>query len=452
MADLYARSSDGSDADDGSTWALAKAKISGATAIDAAGDTIWVSKLHSESTSSTLTMSVAGTAGSPVRILCCDDTGDPEPPTALSTGAVVATTMSNPILLTGGHCYVYGIEFSAGSSSNSVYLALQGNPSASQGQTYEKCKFKLGATSSSATIRVVSSAPYATSRTQWIDCDVQLAHASQRIITYGAAFEWCGGALLMGTSPTYLLSAGGSGYAAQVRMDGVDLSAADAAIDICNGQSSGAMDLLVRRCTLPTDWTGNLFSGTVLAGVRGVMLDCDEAGTGTNYRVWVEDFAGSIRDDTGIYLSDGDYDGTTRFSHRYITKATCNELSGRFCSHEFSVWNDVTTGTVDVSFEIVHDSATDLTTADVWPEVFVRDDASSTQGTWVRGGVADILTAGTNWPNSSETWTGTGGFTNPNKQTLSVTISPRVKGPLQCRIVCAIASKTFYAHPVGVVA
>jgi len=108
-------------------------------------------------------------------------------------------------------------------------------------------------------------------------------------------------------------------------------------------------------------------------------------------------------------------------------------------------------GTIDVEFEIVHDSATDLTDAEIWPEVLVRESASDTLGTWVSGGVADILTAGTDWPNSSETWTGTGGFTNPNKQTLSVTVSPRVAGPLMCRIVVAKASKTVYLHQAGVV-
>lgn len=37
MADLYVRSTDGSDTDNGTTWALAKAGLSGAAGIDAVG-------------------------------------------------------------------------------------------------------------------------------------------------------------------------------------------------------------------------------------------------------------------------------------------------------------------------------------------------------------------------------------------------------------------------------
>ncbi len=449
MADIYVRSSDGSNSDNGSTWALAKATLAGAAAIDAAGDTIWVASGHSESSAAWQTITLAGTANSPVRVLCCDDTGNPEPPTALATGAVVKTTASGAILVTGGHAYIYGIHFHAGSSSNSTFVALQGNPSASQAQTYERCLLRLGTTSTSATIRVCSSAPAATSRTVLKDCDVQFANASQRILVYGGDLEWNGGALIMGTSPNYLLIAGGAGYPANVRISGVDFSAADAGMHIANGQASGSLDLVVRRCKLPASWSGSLLDGTVLAGNRAEMYDCDAGGT--NYKLWIEDFVASLRDDTGIYLDGGAYDGTTRLSHKIVTNANCNNLSGRFYTHEFTVWNDVVSGTVDVEFEIVHDSATDLTDAEIWPEVLVRESASDTLGTWVSGGVADILAAGTDWPNSSETWTGIGGFSNPNKQTLSVTIAPRVAGPLMCRIVVAKASKTLYLHQAGVV-
>lgn len=448
MADIYVRSSDGSNSDNGSTWALAKATLAGAAAIDAAGDTIWVASGHSESSAAQQTITLAGTANSPVRVLCCDDTGNPEPPTALSTGAVVATTASNAILVTGGHAYLYGIDFRAGSSSNSTFIACQGNPSSSQSQFYERCTFRLTATGTSATIRICSSAPSSTSRTVWKDCDVVFANASQRILVYGN-WEWVGGSLVIGTSPNYVFAAGGSGYSVTVRWDGVDLSAADADIDIMNGQVSGATLFVARRLTLPASWSGNLLSGTVLAGVRAEMYDSDS--TSTNYRVWIEDCFATLRDDTGIYLNGGAYDGTTRLSHKIVTTANCNNLSGRFYTHEFTVWNDVVSGTVDVEFEIVHDSATDLTDAEIWPEVLVRESASDTLGTWVSGGVADILTAGTDWPNSSETWTGTGGFSNPNKQTISVTIAPRVAGPLMCRIVVAKASKTVYLHQAGVV-
>ena len=59
MATIYVRSTDGNNADNGSTWALAKATIAGAAAIDAAGDTVFVSDAHAESTAGAVTLTFA---------------------------------------------------------------------------------------------------------------------------------------------------------------------------------------------------------------------------------------------------------------------------------------------------------------------------------------------------------------------------------------------------------
>lgn len=73
MANFYVRSTDGSDADNGTTWALAKATLAGALNVATAGDTIFVSDNHAETQASAMTLSSQGTAASPVRILCADD-------------------------------------------------------------------------------------------------------------------------------------------------------------------------------------------------------------------------------------------------------------------------------------------------------------------------------------------------------------------------------------------
>src|SRR3990167_9027284 len=93
MATLYVRSTDGSDADTGATWALAKASLAGAFAAASAGDTIYVSQVHAETQASAMTLTSPGTAASPVRVLCVNDAA--EPPTALATTATVTTTGAN---------------------------------------------------------------------------------------------------------------------------------------------------------------------------------------------------------------------------------------------------------------------------------------------------------------------------------------------------------------------
>ena len=90
MATRYVRSTDGSDSDDGSTWALAKATVAGVTAIDTAGDTLWISQAHAETSGSAITFAGAGTNASPTKLLCGNDAA--EPPTALATGGSITGT------------------------------------------------------------------------------------------------------------------------------------------------------------------------------------------------------------------------------------------------------------------------------------------------------------------------------------------------------------------------
>src|SRR3972149_1584016 len=89
----YVRSTDGSDADTGLTWALAKATLVGALAVAAAGERIWVSQAHAETQASAMTLTSAGTESSPVEILCGNDAA--EPPTAMATTATISITATS---------------------------------------------------------------------------------------------------------------------------------------------------------------------------------------------------------------------------------------------------------------------------------------------------------------------------------------------------------------------
>ena len=106
MANIYVRSTDGNNVDNGSTWALAKADLTGAAAIDAAGDRIWVSQVHAESTAAAISFAWAGSAASPIWVCCGNDGASP--PTALATTATVTTTGNSSITLASANSqYVY---------------------------------------------------------------------------------------------------------------------------------------------------------------------------------------------------------------------------------------------------------------------------------------------------------------------------------------------------------
>ena len=73
MPVFYVRSTDGDNADNGSTWALAKATLAGAFAAAAAGDTIWVSQAHAETQGSAMTLTSPGTVANPCYVMCGND-------------------------------------------------------------------------------------------------------------------------------------------------------------------------------------------------------------------------------------------------------------------------------------------------------------------------------------------------------------------------------------------
>ncbi len=70
MAVIYLRSTDGSDADNGSTWALAKATLAAALTAAGAGGTVYVSQVHAETQAGAMTLTSPGTEASPVRVIC----------------------------------------------------------------------------------------------------------------------------------------------------------------------------------------------------------------------------------------------------------------------------------------------------------------------------------------------------------------------------------------------
>jgi hypothetical protein len=115
----YVRSTDGDNADDGSTWALADATlVAGATA-GGAGSRVFVSDNHAESQASAMSIVMAGTLASPQLIICADDAA--EPPTAVANTATVTTTGANAISI-GGVGFVHGITFNVGTGGTAANL------------------------------------------------------------------------------------------------------------------------------------------------------------------------------------------------------------------------------------------------------------------------------------------------------------------------------------------
>lgn len=457
VANIYVRSTDGSDSDNGSTWALAKASLAGAAAIDAAGDTIFVSQNHTEDqTGASISIALAGNVSSPVRVICGNDAA--EPPTAGAVSAIVKATGNLGISISG-FAYFRGIRFHSADGASSG-LGIDLGVGSSDGQIYEECEFYDGSLHANGKISVGSTGHAAGGRILWRNCRVKFFTVGQWI-TPAYGFEWRGGRLTADSAATTTLfrMQAPSGRGAGIYVDGVDLSTLAAAcniFDLSDYQTMGGLGGVIRNCKLPSGWSGSLVANAPTSardGWRFEMHNCDAGDT--NYRLWVEDFYGTIKHETTLVRTGGASDGATPLSWKMESASRAGTNNGReLASPEIVRWNDDTGSAKTVTVEVLHDSATALNDDEIWLEA----EYLGTSGFPVGSFLTDKKGASTTYPfgdplpsaaaqtSSSEAWTTTG-MSNPNKQKLSVTFTPQEKGFIHARVHLAKASKTVYVDP-----
>lgn len=445
MATLYTRSTDGSDADNGTTWALAKATIAGVSAIDAAGDRIWISQAHAETSAAAISFAGAGTNASPTQLLCGNDAA--EPPTALATTASVTTTGAYNISISGS-VYGYGINF-----ISSAWLVLN-NEAANNTQRWENCTFQLTNPGSSGQFWTATGNNNLY-RTELINCQYKFAHANNQIFVVGDSVIRGGSVMAGSTTPTTLFRFQGDRTANSLDVIGVDFSNLANTFNFFTGGMIAAGKGVVRDCKLPTGWAGLLVtSGLVGPGQRFEMYNCDSADT--HERLWIEDYAGSIKSETTIVRSGGASDGTTPIAWKLATSASASYPLIRLESGEIFVPNATVGSAITCTVEIVHDSqgagsGGNFQDNEVWLEVVGLATSGTPLGTYYGNAKADIMATAANQATSTATWTTTG-LTTPVKQKLAVTFTPQERGDVILRVVMAKASKVCYVCPKVTVA
>ena len=436
MADKYVRSTDGSDADNGTTWALAKATLSAGLSACAAGDRLFVSQAHAEPSGSSLNS--PGTLAAPVLVICGNDGA--APPTAVATSGVVTggVNFSNTL-------YVYGLSFI---SSGFCYFQ-QGSSAV---QRFESCKFET--TNPGSGGGFYSGGNNSTYLTEFINCTFKWGHANNVTAMAGYTRIVGGGAAAGSATPNYCFGLFSDRSAADVDITAFDFSSLGSTVNIF-GVGGGSGRLTVRDSKLPASWTGSLVTGTIpCKGQRFEMFNCD--GADTNYRLWVEDYAGSVKQETTIVLTGGASDGTTPIAWKMTTSSSAKYPAIVLESPELAVWNDSVGAAVTATVEIVHDSQGAGSGAafqddEVWLELVHLGTSGFPLGARLTDCKADVLASAANQASSSSTWTTTG-LTTPVKQKLSVTFTPQEKGFVLARVVLAKASKTVYVDPAMTVA
>lgn len=441
MANLFVRSTDGNDSDNGSTWALAKATLASALSAAAAGDTIFVADAHAETAGSgvTITLTSPGTAASPCRILCVDDTGDPSSPTTLATTAVVETTNTNIVF--NGFAYVYGITFKAGNASVAAAQLrfISASPSFFE---LESCLLRIHDTHPSGGINV-GNGSVSYSGLRLINTNIQFAEANQAFfLNMNKTFEWVGGSLVLGTAPTAGLLLLGNGTAfGRVLIRGVDLA------NLGSGPLaavSGDFASVVRFewCKLGSGFT--LTTGT-LDGPQSVELVVDNCDSGdTNYKMARRSYMGNVDAEATIVRTGGASDGTTPLSWK-LTSNSNTKYHRELVSPDIFIWNETVGSSVTLTAEIVTDNVT-LTDAEAWLEIEYLGTSGNPKASFASDRKANTLATAANQTTSSVTWTTTG-LSTPTKQKLAVSVTPQEKGLIRARVVLAKASTTMYVCP-----
>ena len=432
----YVRSIDGSDADNGSTWALANATLAGGFTDAAAGDRIWISGNHAETQASAMTLTAPGTAASPNEVLCGDDAA--EPPTALATTGTISTTGANNISF-AGFAYCRGISFRVGSSTFSASLNWQsGNP---YWWKCESCEFYLSGSGVNARINIGNNAATIDDGlVEWVNCSVRFSNANQGIVCR-TPLNWRGGSVSSaGTAPNALFVAANNGVQTQeVLVENVDLSYVTGSLVDVSAAARTRFRFL--NCKLGSGVSITTGTNPGQGGPEIVLVNCDSGDT--QYRYRKHNYRGDEYHETTVVRTGGASDGTTSFARKIVSSANAKFIAP-YESEVMSVWCDSLTSTT-LTVEVVTDNVT-LTDEEAWIDVSYQGTSGFPLGVLVSDAKADILASAANQTTSSVTWTTTG-LTTPVKQKLAVTFTPSEKGWALVRVNLAKASTTMYYCP-----
>lgn len=458
MATVYVSSLDGDNADTGADWANAKETVAGALAVAAdATNVIYVDSAHSYSAAGAITWNAA-TQYSHVAIVCVNratgvwTTGAKEDTGANAAAFSVCTTHSQSL-------YVYGVELAVNSgSSGTNYIALGAQASLAYQETpgyhitMESCTFRMPGTSAEATLhlghatanrafpKILLLKPHVIIKSSTTAGFPAIYTRYASVDIFGMTIEYSGA-----NKPPALL--GGSNYTSigrAVRVADSDLSAFEGAlVDVTK---TLAAHFEFRNCKLHAN--ASAVTGTWQDNDGSVTrINCDSGDTKNvieHYNLY-----GTLLESGTIYADDGAAffkTGGGRVSWQIVTSASCREGNPYISPWIVAPHDGV--AEIDLTLELNHDSATDLTNRNCWMEIEYVSNALFPQGTLAStrnaqpfDGAAVDLTA------SAIAWTGTGGWGDENKQKITHRFTPAQAGLIRARLCVGVASKTLYLDP-----
>lgn len=401
----------------------------------AAGDRVFVSNNHAETSAVALTQTFPGTHASPTQVLCVSDSA--APPTALATTGAITTTAASSITLSGV-AHLYGLTYNCGSTSVDVTLTI-----GSADQSYlsiENCKFRLVASGTAGRIAFGNTTSSVETGAYLRNCTFRFANATQRMSHQQCCLIMEGGGIEAGGTAVTLLTSVISGV--DLTLTGCDLSGLAAAANIMASGAAGVGNVTLRNCTMPASWSGQLAAGDPTHALMFMeMYNTDDAGAPTRFQT--RSYAGSVFPSNTIKRTGG-----ASPAWQMVTTANAEFPMLPLVSPEIYFYNSTVGSPVTVTAEVITDNVT-LTDQQAWLDVMAMNTASEVGGTWTADASA-LLATPANQPTSAEPWTTTG-LTTPVKQKLAVTFTPRVAGDFIAVVRLCRASTTMYVDPAVVV-
>lgn len=430
----YVRSTDGSDADDGSTWALANATMSGAITDSAAGDTIYVSQSHAQTQATALTLTFVGTLASRNKIIFGDDAA--EPPTALATTGSISTTGTSGITIAGSLHWTGG-TISCGTGAGNVSLTVASADN--NYQSYAGTTFVIGTTSTAARFVCGSNTSTVETRVDFRDCIWKFGSTSQGWSLYRTVRVFGGSIDNSGSKPATLIV-----VAPTISLDCVienfDASNCATSFNWCAASPVAPGRILLRNCKAPSGWTGDLVSSSISHPCFRVEAYNMDTGA-SNYKFWIRDYFGSVIQETTIVRSGGASDGDTAMSAKMVSNSNAGFPGGGLVSQPIAMRLDSSGSSVTATVELVTDNVT-LTNKDLSIRVLYLKNSGDTLGGSATS-EPSVVASATNLTSSSVTWTTTG-LTTPVKQKATVSFTPQQEGVAVIEVTLYKASTTVY--------
>jgi hypothetical protein len=451
MTTYYVSSVDGSNADDGLSWANAKASLSENTAAGANGaiatasgtgpHLIYVDSAHSEAMTADATM----TALADLRIISVNRSGSDAP----LAGAIVGSQATNYAVTLGGafDCYVYGISFRNGQGNSSKEVSL-GSTDGNHFE-FESCDVYLSGTGSGSAAKIGTTG---SATNVWVtlrNFAVRFGAASQKLWLMGRG-EAIGLSVSLansGAAPTKLLGCQGNGIVWTI--DGSDLSNIGSSTVVENAASVGSISFTFINCKFG--------SGTILEDPTTVLnrgqttvwaFNC--ASGDTHYAMFHGDAFGTTTVSTVIYANDGaSYDGTNRCSWVITTRASNCSFFTPYVSPWIEMYNaDVSTSITPYLEGLRDGSATVIQDDEVWAE-FSRQGTSGYPLAVFSNDRMTLLGTPANQTSTlaAGDWTGEAGTYSTFKLAAPSAFTPAEIGPLKARVIVGEPGLTIYVDP-----